>query len=124
MSKSEHRHYAVIDPYQRKLTVTYQGEVVAETENAMILKEVGRSVYNPVFYIPKADIKVELEMDPISKGACPIKGKANRWYLKVNPTEHYFGWSYEDPLPMSKKIEGHIAFNQAYVTFISAPLES
>ncbi len=100
----------------------YQDVLVAETENALILKEVGKSVYDPVFYIPKADIKIDLEMDAVSKGHCPIKGDAHRWYLKENPTANYFGWSYEAPLPRSRKLEGHIAFNMQYVTLISAPI--
>lgn len=121
MDKNENRHYAVIDPYRRKLTLTYQEEVIAETENAKILKEVGWSVLDPVYYIPKEDIRVELVMDPESKGFCPIKGNSHRWYLKENSPGAYFGWSYEEPLPMAKKIKGHIAFNTAHVTFTSAP---
>lgn len=123
METAEKRHYALIERYNRKMTVTHKGQVVAETDKALILKEVGKSLYNPVFYIPQEDIKVELEMDPVSRGACPIKGASNRWHLKENPTSAYFGWSYEDPLPKSKKLKGHMAFNAAYVTFISAPLQ-
>lgn len=118
----EKRHYAIIEPYKRKLKLMYKDVLVAETENALILKEVGKSVYDPVFYIPRQDIHIELEMDPVSKGHCPIKGDSYRWYLKENPTENYFGWSYETPLSRASKIAGHIAFNMQYVTLISAPM--
>ena len=101
MENSENRHYAVIDQYARKLRVEYDGKIIAESENALILKEVGRSVYNPVFYFPKADISAELIMNPEMKGTCPIKGQSNHWNLKDNPTPMYFGWSYENPHPRS-----------------------
>jgi uncharacterized protein (DUF427 family) len=49
MEKTEKRHYAVINPYNRNLTLTFEGKTIAETQNAMILKEVGKTVYDPVF---------------------------------------------------------------------------
>ena len=120
MENSENRHYAVIDEYKRKLTLKYNDEIVAESERVLILKEVGKSVYDPVFYFPKEDIKVELERETQRKSFCPIKGDATYWNLKENhPTDDYFAWSYEESLPMTKKIEGYIAFNPANLTFIS-----
>jgi len=122
MENSKNRHYAVIDEYYRKLTLKYQDEIVADSERALILKEVGKSVYDPVFYFPKEDIKVELEKEPQRKSFCPIKGDATYWNLKENPTDDYFAWSYEESLPKTKKIEGYIAFNQANITVISKPI--
>ena len=123
MSNTENPHYASINRYPRKLTLTHQGTVIAETTNALILKEVAHGrVSDPVFYIPQSDIKVEMVMDPESKGRCPIKGNSNRWNLKTNPVGPYFGWSYEEPLDGAKEIKGHIAFNGAFVSFLSEPL--
>ncbi|MEM0999575.1 MAG: DUF427 domain-containing protein [Bacteroidota bacterium] len=115
-------HYANIDNYSRRLILQYQGREIAATDRALILKEVsGKRVFDPVFYVPQEDIEIDLVRDPESKGYCPIKGKSYRWYLKENPTEEYFGWSYEDPLPEAIFLRGHIAFNGRYVTFVSAP---
>lgn len=117
----EKRHYAVIDSYPRKVSY-YLGDVkIAESENALILKEVGRSVYNPVFYIPKEDLLVSLEKDESKNSYCPIKGDASYWTMKGAPKDPYFAWSYEDPLPRSKKIEGHVAFNESFLRFESRP---
>ncbi|MBO6516731.1 MAG: DUF427 domain-containing protein [Bacteroidia bacterium] len=122
METSEKRHYAVIDAYNRKLTISYNNEVIAETTEALILKEVGTSVYNPVFYLPKESLKVELENEAERNSFCPIKGEASYWNFKDEPTDQYFAWSYEDPLPRSKKVKGYVAFNPAYVTITSAPI--
>ncbi|MEO1257463.1 MAG: DUF427 domain-containing protein [Bacteroidota bacterium] len=122
MSSNHKNHFADIDAYRRKLTLQYKGETVATTENALIYKEVSSRVYDPVYYIPKQDILVELEMEPGTKGHCPIKGHYHNWYLKGDRTASYFAWSYEAPLPVAEEIKEHIAFNPAYITFISAPL--
>lgn len=116
------RHYSVIDPYNRKLTLKYKNEVIAESTNAMILKEVARHVYNPVFYIPKEDLKIKLDPESDRKSHCPIKGDASYWQAPGDATNHYFAWSYEHPIPRSKKIKGHIAFNLEYITIISEPV--
>jgi uncharacterized protein (DUF427 family) len=118
----EKRHYNVIDHYERKLTIQFKDEIIAETTNAFILKEVGQGVYNPVFYIPKEDIRIKLEPEPKRESHCPIKGDATYWNVEGDFTSNYFAWSYEEPLPRSKKIEGCVAFNLEYITFISEPL--
>ncbi|HAS44609.1 MAG TPA: nucleotidyltransferase domain-containing protein [Microscillaceae bacterium] len=118
----EKRHYAVVDKYNRKLTIKYKGEVIAETADALILKEVGKSVYNPVFYLPKESVSLKLEAEADRQSHCPIKGDASYWNVAGEFTPNYFAWSYEEALPPTKKIEGRIAFNMEYVTLISEPL--
>ena len=117
----EKRHYAVVDPFQRKLTIQKDGQVIAQSENALILKEVGRSVYDPVLYVPKADVVVDLVSEAKRQSHCPIKGDATYWNLGEK-TSNYFAWSYENPHPKSGKIGGYVAFNPQYVSFLSEPL--
>jgi len=118
----EKRHYSVIDPYNRKLILKYKDEIIVESTNALILKEVGKSVYNPVFYIPKEDVSIQLEAEASRESHCPIKGDASYWNVAGNFTDNYFAWSYEKALPKSKKIEGYLAFNMEYITLISEPV--
>jgi uncharacterized protein (DUF427 family) len=122
MENTEKRHYAVVDKYQRKLTLKKGEQVIVESENALILKEVGKSVYNPVFYFPKGDLKVELVKEPQRQSHCPIKGDATYWNFENTPTEEYFAWSYEDPLPRAKKITGYLGFNMKDLTLVSEPV--
>lgn len=124
MESIEQRHYTVIDPYNRKLTLKYKDQIIAESKHALILKEVGKSVYNPVFYFPKEDVKIKLEKESQRQSSCPIKGDATYWNIPDQPTSDYFAWSYENALPRSKKIEGHIAFNTDYISIISEPLNN
>jgi len=118
----EKRHYLVVDKYERKLTLKYKNEVIAETTEALILKEVGKTVYNPVFYLPKDGIKMKLELEPKRQSHCPIKGDATYWNVEGDFTDNYFAWSYEDALPRARKIKGYIAFNMDYLTLVSEPI--
>ncbi len=118
----EKRHYSVIENYNRKLTIKYKNSVIAETTNALILKEVGKGVYDPVFYLPKEDIRIKLELEPKRQSHCPIKGDATYWNVESDFTKNYFAWSYEEPLPRSNKIKGYIAFNLEYITLVSEPI--
>lgn len=121
MENTENRHYAVYDKYNRKLTIKMGDEVIAQTTNAIIVKEVGKGVYDPVFYVPKEDVKMVLQPED-RHSSCPIKGVASYW-MPSNSTENYFAWSYEDANPRAKKIKGHIAFNMEYITVISEPID-
>jgi uncharacterized protein (DUF427 family) len=120
MEDSPKRHYAVYDSYPRELTIKMGEQVLAKTRHAIIVKEVGKGVYDPVFYIPKEDVLVILKPEDRSS-ICPIKGTASYW-MPETLTANYFAWSYEDPNPRVKKIKEHIAFNMDYVTLISEPI--
>lgn len=118
----DQRHYAVTDEYPGKVEVRIGDITLASSTRALILKEVGRTVYNPVFYIPKEDVQTNLLQRVEGKQThCPIKGDATYWDYKNLDRSGYFAWSYENPLPRSKKITEHIAFNLEHVTFILSP---
>lgn len=122
MDTSTNRHFAVIDPVKKKITVKYEDQVIVESKEALLLKEVGRSIYDPVFYFPKSDLKVSLKLETKYQSHCPIKGDATYWTIPNAPDDTYFAWSYESALPRSKKIEKFIAFNADLVTIISEPV--
>ena len=120
--ETNNRHYAVIDTYRGKVTVRHGDTVVAESRSALNLKEVGASVYDSVLYFPKDDVDMtELAKVENKTTSCPIKGAATYWDPKDETVDPYFAWSYEEAHPMTKKIEGHIAFNPALVTFVLEP---
>jgi len=122
MDDPSKRHYAVIDKYPRKITVKHKEKILLETKNALILKEIGKSVYNPVLYFSKEDLLSPIIPDLAKQSHCPIKGDATYWNFPNIPVDDYFAWSYEKPLGRSKKIEGFIAFNPDHVTYISEPI--
>ena len=73
-------HYHMADPYGYRLKVRIGGVEVADSTDAIVLKEVGKSLYNPSFYIPLKDVNLDLlhRIDGYATH-CPIKGEASYW---------------------------------------------
>ena len=115
-------HYHVTDRYPFRVRALVGGVEVANSDQVMILKEVGGSVYNPAFYFPPDDVDLsKLEREASYATECPIKGTASYWrYPGPAPVER-IAWSYDAPLPYSQMIQGHLAFDQRKVTLEISP---
>src|SRR5215207_11531812 len=66
----------------------------------------------PVYYVPQADIRMDLLLPADRSTACEWKGAAHYWTIqtpggRVIPNA---GWSYPAPLPGFESIADHIAF--------------
>ncbi|WP_066902035.1 DUF427 domain-containing protein [Mycolicibacterium houstonense] len=96
-------HPITVTPTGRHVTVLVNGEVVAETDNALTLQE---STYPAVQYIPRADATAELTRSDTTT-YCPYKGEAN--YFHVGGVDDAI-WTYEQPYPAVAEIAGHLAF--------------
>lgn len=98
-------HLMVIKPVSRRIRILAGDTLLADSTSAIRIMEVGRSVYDPVIYVPAADIRVDLE--PVDKSThCPIKGDAS--YRSLGGEE--IAWTYEKPIPMAADLAGHFAF--------------
>ncbi len=111
-------HYHVADRFSQRMSVTIAGQEVASSDRVIILKEVGTSVYNPVFYFPREDVRMELfEKVPDFRTHCPIKGDASYWtFIADGKRIENAVWSYENPLPYSDMIAGHMGFDQRFAS--------
>lgn len=116
-------HYHIADPYPYAVRVSIGGKQVAQTTRAIILKEVGKSVYNPGFYIPADDVDVGLfERESGYTTHCPIKGDASYWHYQApDGAIERAAWSYEEPLDYSNMIAGHFGFDQRFATIEISP---
>jgi len=65
-----------LEPADARLRVEFGGEILAESDRALILRE-GRLA--PVFYIPKDAIRWELAAPTDRVTHCPYKGDAQYW---------------------------------------------
>jgi uncharacterized protein (DUF427 family) len=84
-------------------------EVIAETQQAVLLSETG---YPIRAYIAREDIRVPIE--PSEKTSfCPFKGDASYW--TVAGIEDV-AWSYEEPKAGVEPIRGRLAFYPDRVT--------
>ncbi|MFC3612194.1 DUF427 domain-containing protein [Lutimaribacter marinistellae] len=86
----------------------WRGDVLlAETNRAVAMYETRQQ---PVIYIPKSDMRVELSPPTELQTFCPFRGTATYFDL-ILPDERVpqAAWSYEEALAESRDIRGHIA---------------
>jgi len=105
--EDEPRHFMRLKPVPRRIRVLKDSQVLADTEAALRLTEVGRDIYDPVFYIPEADMQVDL-VPIIGKSThCPLKGDASYF---VYTGDEPIAWTYDRPLAATDILKGLIAF--------------
>ena len=90
------------------------GAVLGETSNAVELQENG---YDPVIYVPRADLAMAFFDQTDHNTTCPHKGVATYFTIqaKSGPIPNA-AWSYENPNEGLEKIAGHLAFYGNKVT--------
>ena len=101
-------HPITIAPHGKRVRVTAGGVTVAESSRALVLKE---AQYDPVFYIPRADVRWDHFVHNPRTTFCPYKGEARYYDLTTSGTIHSAAvWSYENPFPAMAPIKDHLAF--------------
>src|SRR5262249_61622809 len=101
-------HPITITANPRRVRVTADGVVIAETTHALTLKEAS---YPAVQYVPRQDAKMELLKRTERVTHCPYKGDANYFSITANgKTLDNAIWTYETPFPAMTEISGHLAF--------------
>ena len=101
-------HPITITTNPKRIRVSADGVVIAETTNALTLKEAS---YPAVQYIPRADAKMDVLTRTERVTHCPYKGDASYYSIVANgKTRDNAIWTYETPYPATADIAGHLAF--------------
>jgi len=102
-------HPITVEPTGKHVTVRINGEVVAETDNALTLQE---STYPAVQYIPLGDVVQTVLTSSDTTSYCPFKGDASYYTVTTaaGDTVEDAIWTYEQPYPAVADIAGHVAF--------------
>ena len=114
---AEPRHFMRIKPVKGRVRILFDDHVLAESNQALRLLEVGRDIYDPVFYLPMTDIQVELISRP-KQTFCPLKGHASYFDLVLEQGDVQaaeIAWSYQDSLDIAEPIKDKIAFDASQV---------
>jgi uncharacterized protein (DUF427 family) len=102
-------HPITINPTGARVVVRVNGEVVADTHDALQLQE---STYPAVQYIPLKDVVQDRLARTDTSTYCPYKGDA-RYYsvtTAAGATVEDAIWTYDEPYPAVAAIAGHVAF--------------
>jgi uncharacterized protein (DUF427 family) len=104
------------DPYHRvdvletsrRVRVSVNGEVVAETKRARVIFETGLP---PRWYFPPEDVRADVLADSDKRTGCAYKGFASyKHVLTGSGREEDVVWLYEDPRRDVAPIQGYLAF--------------
>ena len=97
-----------ITPSAKPVRVTWRGAVIADTKNALELRE---GAYPPVLYIPRGDADMTMLAKSAHTTHCPHKGTASYYSIKVgDDISQNAIWTYETPLGKAEAIKDHLAF--------------
>lgn len=102
--------YVRIDalPSGRHVRVVAGGEVVAESHRPVMLTETG---LGPRYYLPRADVRMDLLTPTDTVSHCPYKGAASYWTLNVGELELTdVVWGYDTPLREALRVAGLVCF--------------
>jgi uncharacterized protein (DUF427 family) len=101
-------HPITVTPNPARVVVSVAGRVVADTRNALTLRE---AAYPPVQYIPLADVDRSLLEPTDTTSYCPFKGDASYYSIPVGGERSVDAiWSYASPYDAVAEIKDHVAF--------------
>jgi uncharacterized protein (DUF427 family) len=101
-------HPITIEPNQGRVVVTLGGRVVADTGEALTLREAG---YPPVQYIPRKDVDMAALARSATTTYCPYKGEAAYFSVPAGGDLSVDAiWTYEAPYDAVAEIKDHLAF--------------
>jgi len=112
-------HPITIEPNAARVRVTAGGRVIADTTEALVLREAS---YPAVFYIPRKDADMALLSRTDHHSYCPYKGDASYFSLPagIDRAENAI-WTYEAPYEAVARIRDHLAFYTDRVTIEELP---
>ncbi|MBA1145712.1 DUF427 domain-containing protein [Ectothiorhodospiraceae bacterium WFHF3C12] len=101
-------HRVDIVPGPRRVRVEFAGAVIADSADAVTVQETG---YEPVHYLPLADIKMALLQPSERTSYCPFKGRANYYSAMVaDRVAVNAAWTYASPYDEVAELRERIAF--------------
>jgi len=110
-------HPISIEANTSRVVVTVGGRVVADTSNALTLREAS---YPAVQYIPHRDVDMAALVRSEHTTYCPYKGDASYYSIPAGGDRSINAvWSYETPFEAMKQIEQYVAFYPDRVDRIS-----
>lgn len=111
-------HSIELVPFEGVVRVEVGGELVAESSHALELRE---TRHRPRFYLPLEDVRDGV-LEPSEKTShCPYKGDASYFSVRAGGELHPdVVWTYRDPIPDVRDIEGLVCFYDERVELTAA----
>ncbi len=101
-------HPITIERNPKRVVVSVAGRVVADTSEALTLRE---STYPAVQYVPRKDVDMSLLERTEHASYCPYKGDCAYYSIPLGGKRSTNAvWTYEEPFVAVQEIKDHMAF--------------
>jgi uncharacterized protein (DUF427 family) len=101
-------HPISITPTRARITITVTGRRIADTREALSLKEAG---YPPVYYVPRKDVDMTQLQRTSHQTYCPYKGDCAYYSIPAGGERSVNAvWTYEAPYTAVSAIQEYLAF--------------
>ena len=101
-------HPITIVPAAAHVVVMAGGQIIADTRDALVLREAS---YGAVYYIPRRDVAMTLLERTDNSTYCPYKGDASYFSIPAGGEKSVNAvWTYEAPFDAVAGIKDHLAF--------------
>jgi uncharacterized protein (DUF427 family) len=101
-------HPITIEKSHKRVTVSVAGRTVADTREALTLREAN---YPPVQYVPRKDVDMTLLTRTDHATYCPYKGDCSYFSIPLGGERSINAvWTYEAPYDAVSAIKDYVAF--------------
>ena len=101
-------HPIPIEKSGKRVRVVFRGQTIAESSDALVMRE---TTYAPVYYFPRADVKINMLERTTHNSWCPYKGEASYFTIADGDARIENAiWSYETPFDAVADIRERLAF--------------
>ena len=106
--KSNPDYRILFERSPRRVRVKFNGVAIADSTDVHLLFE---TRHLPVYYFPRADVRLDLMTPTDHHTFCPYKGTASYWTIKVGDrTVENALWGYPEPFEEVAEIANFVAF--------------
>lgn len=110
------RHFMRLTPADRPRSASVGDVSIAQSAHALVVREVGRDIYDHVVYFPRADVDMD-KLTPIDTTThCPLKGDTT-YFDVVTDRERIVeaAWSYTSTIDVAEELRDLVAFDAGKV---------
>src|SRR5439155_1078294 len=101
-------HDIELTSVSEQVVVRVKDVIVASSSRPVVLTETGCP---PRYYLPAADVRMDLLTPSPTTSHCPFKGDATYWSVQTaDGVAQDVVWSYPEPFPKVAEIAGLLAF--------------
>ena len=114
---AEPRHFMRVAPAPGQRQATVGDHSLAQSAEAVVVKEVGLDLYDHVTYFPRADVNMDALVKIDKTTHCPLKGDTEYFDVLVDGERvPEAAWSYVETIEEAAELRDLIAFDGSKVT--------